>query len=75
MTFRSGLSSGLIFWLCRISEVRKSRAAGYLGSLTDKIVLPVTIWCQQNDEIVLGEHKKSWGSVSYAAIAGTFPSL
>ncbi|HGO4743383.1 TPA: hypothetical protein MCU40_004704 [Klebsiella pneumoniae] len=24
---------------------------------------------------VLGEHKKYWGSVSYAAIAGPFPSL
>ncbi|EPN8277737.1 hypothetical protein ACT3RZ_004856, partial [Enterobacter hormaechei] len=23
----------------------------------------------------LGEHKKYWGSVSYAAIAGPFPSL
>ncbi|HDY6880232.1 MULTISPECIES: hypothetical protein [Enterobacteriaceae] len=24
---------------------------------------------------LLGEHKKYWGSVSYAAIAGPFPSL
>ncbi len=24
---------------------------------------------------VIGEHKKYWGSVSYAAIAGPFPSL
>ncbi|HGS6533340.1 TPA: hypothetical protein ACMEJZ_005171, partial [Klebsiella pneumoniae] len=23
----------------------------------------------------IGEHKKYWGSVSYAAIAGPFPSL
>lgn len=25
--------------------------------------------------VVMGEHKKYWGSVSYAAIAGPFPSL
>ncbi|MDV1010279.1 hypothetical protein [Klebsiella pneumoniae] len=25
--------------------------------------------------LVPGEHKKYWGSVSYAAIAGPFPSL
>ncbi len=28
-----------------------------------------------NRRAVSGEHKKYWGSVSYAAIAGPFPSL
>ena len=62
------LSLARAVFLHRLGEIRDRKPENQSYRASGLTLLTAT-------DALLGEHKKYWGSVSYAAIAGPFPSL